>query len=126
MLPIHVVTDVPRTKTDADAYRCFGSTDAYVGIMLMHKVWMTEIPRFRHEIPRFQAFTRPQALDMRISSGQTYWQYICADADACRCFGPQMFSDANVYRCLRLTDTSDVYASNIIIYAVVNTMYDRG
>ena len=86
-----------------------------------------EIPRFRQEIPRFQSAQKPQSLNMRISSGQTYRPYICADADAFRCFGPQMFtdtdgyrcfgpqmfSDVNVCRCLRLTDAYDTYGQNI-------------
>jgi hypothetical protein len=76
-LRIHMVTDVPRTKrlpmpmltdvlgpqmfTDIDGYRCLWFTDAYAERMLMHKVWMTEIPRFRQEIPRFQSTQKPQS-----------------------------------------------------------------
>ena len=56
-------------------YRCFWFTDAYTGRIMMHKVWMTEIPRFRQEIPRFQSAQEPQSLNMRISSGQTYRPY---------------------------------------------------
>jgi len=35
------------------------------------------------------------------------------DVDAYRCFGPQMFTDANCYRWSRLTDTCDIYGQNI-------------
>ena len=117
----------PQMFTDTDGYRCLWFTDAYAERMPMHKVWMTEIPRFRQEISRFQSAQKPQSLNRRISSGQTYRPYICADADGYRCFGPQMFTDAdgypyfgpqmssdvNVCRCLRLTDAYDTYGQNI-------------
>ena len=35
------------------------------------------------------------------------------DTNGYRCFGPQMFSDVNVCRCLRLTDAYDTYGQNI-------------
>ena len=113
-------------------HRCLWS---YAEKMLMHKVWMTEIPRFRQEIPRFQSAQKPQSLNMRISSGQTYRPYICADTDAFRCFGPQMFTNTDGYRCFglsdtfrcntnrwsRLTDTSDTYGQNI--YTLCETLF---
>ena len=70
---------------------------------------MTEIPRFRQEISRFQSAQKPQSLNRRISSGQTYRPYICADADAYRCFGPQMFTDTDGYRCFGPQMFADVY-----------------
>ena len=114
--------------TDTDVYRRLWFTDAYVEMMLMHKVWMTEIPRFRQEIPRFQELRRSQSLNMRISSGQTYrpYNYMCryrclpmfwsTNVYRCRCL--PVFWSTDVFRCillrcLRLTDTSDIYVSKL-------------
>ena len=104
-LPMPMLTDVlgPQMFTDVDGYRCLWFTDAYAERMLMHKVWMTEIPRFRQEIPRFQSAQKPQSLNMRISSGQTYRPYICA------VYVPMpMLSDVLVHKCVRIQIVTDV------------------
>ena len=89
----------------------------------------SQIPIGNSQVPSAQKATILEYADFlgstRISSGQ---RYICADADVYRCFGPQMFTDADVYRCLwfsdayrcfgyrclRLTDTSDIYRQKYI------------
>ena len=112
-LPMPMLTDVlgPQMFTDTDGYRCLWFTGAYAERMLMHKVWMTEIPSFRHEMPRSQGAQKPQSLNMRISSGRAYRPYICADADAFWCFGPQMLTDTDGYRCFGVVPTSDAITS---------------